>query len=1484
MDDDLLQLPLNERLNNKNWKARQSGFDELAQRCSSSFPDDPIYAQYARDLPGAILDANMIAQEAAMGAVVAFLEHAPQHISGAVAADMLRPTIEKAIAATRAGTRQKANEVVLLVVEVLERGDEVLEALIAAYTHKLPKLVAAAVAATRDVVHQYGVHVVNCNPLAGVLANLFGHADKNVRAEATNLTVTLYSYLGDAVKPFLESLKPVQQKDLEAEFANVANGGQLRPTRAVRSQKAAMAAAGAAGGMDTVMGMDHQQQPPVAEMALPDPFDFAEPVDVLSRLPPGIADALDNPSWKVRKEAIDALLVAVSVPRIADGRYAELVRAVVARIGDTNIVVATVAVQVLDKLARGLRGAFGPYTTSVIGPLLDKTREKRSSLLEAVRSALDATCDAGSLDAIQPEVLAATAHKIPQIRTESIRFLTRCFTSLPAPPSSPDVKAYCEALVKAMDDSTTDVRDAAAQALGTLAKVVGDRLVAPYVKKLDPIRLAKVQEYAQAAVVKGVAAPLPPAAAPARAPGIGRAMPPVLTPPPPMAGSSGGAVLNAMEPPRAKPPSRLAARLGRVGASSSRIRPPAPAPVPAVANAMDADVDMSVDSPPRVQAWATTPPVRAGIPPRPRFPGGGAARPMSSLQQASHFDSPMASDVEMDSAPATPTVASGLPRPGFARAAPGPAAMFGAASENLGLLPASADLRPRRAAENAGSRAWVADSTRPDLMHVLHEQAMQCFTPALVQLMFSKSRDKGKDYLRALDAISAAVLTKSHDAIFYADVIFKYLTVRLLDPSPTTQLRCFEIAENLLGLMRESMCHLSDYEAMVLVPTVLAKLGDLKNLVRSRALSLLTTIEQIYPTGSLFTLLLQHGIHHRNSRVRVEVINVLTHLIATAGAECCPVRAVPDLAKLVGERDPNIKKAALELVEQMARSAGEAPFFQAMGNSVPDATVALIRQRLRKMHNGPAISTHLPPAPPSMSMGMGIGMQFDDPVPVPPPMPHAAPATPAREAMDIDMRAVRDTPVGYAAAAAAERRRMIESDANFPGMPVEPAFPKPAGYQAPTTFQPPSVPQPAFQPPPAPAAFQPPAAPQPAFQPPAPPRFVAPVEVPARQPSYPQDSAGGLDAMFPPVGSTAAVAAARATSAEFAVPAAPAPHPPRSASWQPPSPSSDTSIDLILARIGSGNVNEALVAARQIERLLLTQPQVLHPHADGLVVSLALQTRLAFQALNQPGAAADVFTLCRKLLAAQYQLFATPALVAQVKEETLEHVLAELLARVADPNLVHLTAPTDAAAAAAPGASAGTAAAAPAATAGANLARSINLAVVRLVDHVPPNTAYRVILRLLARALRSPDSRALADLAVKTWWRALRNYPAQVRTGQVEYAPLLADLHAYCAAIDAQHWKQRPEPLRFGDAPVRTVKAMIKELVGVTGEQVLQWIELAQVPEGSYVVQATLTLLANTTPLLSAVAGGAGLGENGSGSAAPPPPPGPGPAGWGFPS
>lgn len=39
---------------------------------------------------------------------------------------------------------------------------------------------------------------------------MFQHADKNVRGEASSLVIELYKWIGPAINPFLEALKPIQ--------------------------------------------------------------------------------------------------------------------------------------------------------------------------------------------------------------------------------------------------------------------------------------------------------------------------------------------------------------------------------------------------------------------------------------------------------------------------------------------------------------------------------------------------------------------------------------------------------------------------------------------------------------------------------------------------------------------------------------------------------------------------------------------------------------------------------------------------------------------------------------------------------------------------------------------------------------------------------------------------------------------------------------------------------------------------------------------------------------------------------------------------------------------------------------------------------------------------------------------------------------------------------------------------------------------------
>lgn len=46
-----------------------------------------------------------------------------------------------------------------------------------------------------------------------------------------------------------------------------------------------------------------------------------------------------------------------------------------------------------------------------------------------------------------------------------------------------------------MDDGTDIVRESAAQALGTLMMVVSERVLYPYIEKLDKLKMAKVKEY-----------------------------------------------------------------------------------------------------------------------------------------------------------------------------------------------------------------------------------------------------------------------------------------------------------------------------------------------------------------------------------------------------------------------------------------------------------------------------------------------------------------------------------------------------------------------------------------------------------------------------------------------------------------------------------------------------------------------------------------------------------------------------------------------------------------------------------------------------------------------------------------------------------------------------------------------------------------------------------------------------------------------------
>ena len=62
------------------------------------------------------------------------------------------------------------------------------------------------------------------------LPKIFGHTDKTVRAEGTNLVTALHTFLGPALLPFLSELKPVQVKELQESFDALDKDGKGQGT------------------------------------------------------------------------------------------------------------------------------------------------------------------------------------------------------------------------------------------------------------------------------------------------------------------------------------------------------------------------------------------------------------------------------------------------------------------------------------------------------------------------------------------------------------------------------------------------------------------------------------------------------------------------------------------------------------------------------------------------------------------------------------------------------------------------------------------------------------------------------------------------------------------------------------------------------------------------------------------------------------------------------------------------------------------------------------------------------------------------------------------------------------------------------------------------------------------------------------------------------------------------------------------------------
>ena len=444
-------------------------------------------------------------------------------------------------------------------------GETVLAALLPATRDKVPKAAAAAVDALRSLLVAFGPGPhLPLQPVFKDLPALFESKTGAVRegAKATAVELSRWRGASAAVRATLLPAVPaaaraeVEKAVAEAETEASANGGGKQPERFTREEaerrrrrkaEAEAAAAAAAAAATAPMEVDGDDgattttttaaPPPLSssfddDEAAPsdhaiDPYDLAQPLDVLGRLPKTFWAALKAAKWSERRSALQQLREAAAAPGVrlsgCNADFTEICRALKGIISkDSNAAVVSEAGLAAAALAVGARREFSSPGRMLLGPLLGKLKDKQTSVCLAVaagaRAFLVHCCSGGLAGDTAEEIAAALTAVSPKGRALAAGVFAEAVSLFSASDSSKEAAAtsaakalsttgpLAKALAKCASDADPAVRAAAVGALAALAKAAGvttkgkaalDKLVSS--SMLDARTRAKVDAEAAAA-------------------------------------------------------------------------------------------------------------------------------------------------------------------------------------------------------------------------------------------------------------------------------------------------------------------------------------------------------------------------------------------------------------------------------------------------------------------------------------------------------------------------------------------------------------------------------------------------------------------------------------------------------------------------------------------------------------------------------------------------------------------------------------------------------------------------------------------------------------------------------------------------------------------------------------------------------------------------------------------------------------------------
>lgn len=548
---DYTTLPLEERLTYKLWKARLEAYKELNQLFRNSVGDisrddniqiywrDPtLFAQY-------ITDSNVVAQEQAIVAlnslIDAFASSSLKNAHNITLISTWTPLlVEKGLTSSRATTKTQSMSCILSLCGLDTSITQSVELVIPFFEKKLPKLIAAAVNCVYELMAAFRLTNVNVQTFLPELLKhvpqLAGHGDRNVRSQTMNLIVEIYKVTGnnsDLLEEILfKKLKPIQVKDLHKLFAKVGDEPssskmlfewEKRELEKKRSQeeearKRKSILSNDEGEYqidkdgDTLMGMETDMPPSKQQSGVQiDTFSMLPEETILDKLPKDFQERITSSKWKDRVEALeefwDSVLSQTKKLKSSSQNYSNLL-GIYGHIiqKDANIQAVALAAQSVELICDKLKtpGFSKDYVSLVFTPLLDRTKEKKPSVIEAIRKALLTICkyydplaSSGRNEDMLKDILEHMKHKTPQIRMECTQLFNASMKEEKDGYST--LQRYLKdevvpIVIQIVNDTQPAIRTIGFESFAILIKIFGMNTFVKTLEHLDNLKRKKIEE------------------------------------------------------------------------------------------------------------------------------------------------------------------------------------------------------------------------------------------------------------------------------------------------------------------------------------------------------------------------------------------------------------------------------------------------------------------------------------------------------------------------------------------------------------------------------------------------------------------------------------------------------------------------------------------------------------------------------------------------------------------------------------------------------------------------------------------------------------------------------------------------------------------------------------------------------------------------------------------------------------------------------